>query len=192
MTEFIFASSNPGKITELNRLLEDKQASAIGMPDADIETDIPEIGNTLEQNSLLKAYFCWTRTHSACIADDTGLEVTALNNAPGVLTARYAGPQKDDEDNMDKLLTELSGKKDRSARFRTVLTWISADGNMQQFEGMCSGKISIERKGNEGFGYDPVFIPDGYSKTFAELGIEIKNTLSHRHKALKQFLNALS
>jgi XTP/dITP diphosphohydrolase len=161
--------------------------------------EIPENGDTLQANAIEKAEYLWKKFGKNCFADDTGLEVDALGGAPGVYSARYAGPEKGSEANMDKLLSELQaaeqagGEISRAARFRTVVALI-LDGELHLFNGVLEGSIAKERSGSQGFGYDPVFIPDGYSKTLAEISLEEKNAISHRGKAMRalaQFLQCL-
>ena len=152
--------------------------------------ELPETGETLEANSAQKAQWVWDNYGVACFADDTGLEVEALGGEPGVYSARYAGPQRSSEDNMQLLLQKLQGKQNREARFRTVLTYIFAEGQ-QQFEGEVRGSIIDEPKGEKGFGYDPVFVPEGHSRTFAQMQLEEKNTMSHRGRAMKKLVQFL-
>jgi XTP/dITP diphosphohydrolase len=149
--------------------------------------ELPEEQETLEGNSRQKAMHVWENYKVNCFADDTGLEVSALDGAPGVYSARYAGPQRSNDDNIKHLLQNLAGKTDRSARFRTYITLI-LDGQEYQFEGIVTGHITEEWKGDKGFGYDPVFIPDGYNKTFAEMTAEEKNSISHRGKAIQKLI----
>ncbi|MDR0865272.1 MAG: non-canonical purine NTP diphosphatase [Candidatus Symbiothrix sp.] len=187
--QLVFATNNNHKLEEVRDILGDSY-QILSLKDIHCLEDIPETADTLEGNALLKAQYVKTHYGLDCFADDTGLEVTALNNAPGVYSARYAGEAKDAKANLRKVLKELEGKDDYSARFRTVVALIK-DGKESLFEGVVNGEIIREERGTAGFGYDPVFIPQGYSKTFAELGAEIKNTISHRAEAvnkLKQFL----
>ena len=186
----LFASSNKGKTTEikslLNGLYEVKDLNDIGFFD-----DIPETGGTLEENALIKARFLCKLKHADCFADDSGLMVEALNGEPGVHSARYAGDEKDPSKNIDLLLDRLVGKTNRKASFVTVIALIL--GNEQYlFEGRIDGHISEERRGEKGFGYDPVFIPDGYDKSFAEMTSDEKNAISHRAKAVKKLVDFLS
>lgn len=164
--------------------------------------DIPETGNTLEENALQKAQYVYDHYHVSCFADDTGLEVEALDGAPGVHSARYAeGTDHDSEANMAKLLRELDGKENRQARFRTVICYIEKQDvcpcgctsikKIHQFEGIVNGHIATEKHGTEGFGYDPIFVPEGYDKSFAELGEEIKNGISHRARAVAKLVEYL-
>lgn len=182
------ASGNPHKIEELQQILKPlgiQLKSTLDYPDApEVVEDQPD----LKGNALKKAQFWYDKTGLPSIADDTGLEVNALSGAPGVYSARYAGENVTYQDNVDKLLKELDGEKNRSAQFRTVIAYINSDKN-HLFEGVCKGEILAEEKGSKGFGYDPIFQPEGYEKTFAELDAEEKNKISHRGKALEKFLD---
>jgi len=187
--ELIFATNNRHKIREISSLL-DPGTVLIGLADVNITEDIPEEWETLEENALFKAQFVHRRTGMNVFADDTGLEVEALNGAPGVHSARFAGEDKDSSANMTKLLGLLEGKKNRNARFRTVIALIY-DGSEYLFEGVVNGSIIEEKKGTEGFGYDPVFIAEGNTVTFAEMPLSQKNKISHRARAfegLRKFL----
>jgi XTP/dITP diphosphohydrolase len=186
----IFATNNKHKLEEVREIL-DSGFRILSLEEINCFEDIPETADTLEGNALLKARFVKQKYGYDCFADDTGLEIKALNNAPGVYSARYAGEAKDSKANMLKALDELKGKTDRSARFRTVIALIIGN-NEYLFEGIVKGCIIEEAKGTAGFGYDPVFVPDGFSETFAELGTEVKNKISHRAEAvikLKHFLD---
>jgi XTP/dITP diphosphohydrolase len=187
--KLLFASRNPHKIHELNTLLQDK-IQIIGMEEAGVLDDIPETADTLEGNAYLKARYLYDLLENDCIAEDTGLEVTALNMQPGVHSARYAGEEKQASKNIDKLLHELIGKDDRSARFRSVISLIIDDA-VYTFEGEVRGRISEKPTGHSGFGYDPVFIPDGYSKSFGELPEEVKIGISHRTRAMQKCIRFL-
>lgn len=189
MKQLIFSTNNQHKLSEVKAILE-KDYKILGLSEIGIDTDIPETGDTLEENALIKARYLWEEKGINCFADDTGLEVEALDNAPGVYSARYAGEQKSSADNVLKLLQELADKPNRKARFRTVIAAI-LDGKEYLFEGIVSGSIATQPKGTSGFGYDPVFIPDGYTETFAELGDHVKNTISHRARAVNNFCNYL-
>ncbi len=181
----IFATANRGKLREAAEVLG-PGFEVVSPADLGITEDIPETGATLQENSLQKAQYLFDRTGLPCFADDTGLEVDALGGAPGIYSARYAGPGHDSEANMDKLLAELIRLDDRRARFRTVVTLILADGQPHFFEGSCEGSIARERHGTGGFGYDPVFLPDAYpGRTLAEVSEEEKNAVSHRGKAIR-------
>lgn len=186
MKQIVFATNNPHKVEEvrnkLNGLFEIRTLSEIGCTD-----DIPETSDTLQGNAGQKSHYLFDRFHCDCFADDTGLEVEALDGAPGVYSARYAGPAKDSEANIDKLLAELNGKTNRRAKFRTVISLI-LDGKEYLFEGSVSGTILTERHGKQGFGYDPVFQPDGFDRSFAELSMEEKNKISHRGKATEKLI----
>ncbi len=184
--QLVFASANANKVKEV----EQKMGGIIplvGLKEIGCEDDIPETGTTLEVNARQKAWYVWDKYHVNCFADDTGLEVFALNNEPGVYSARYAGDHKSSDDNITKLLANLEGKADRSARFRTVICLI-IDGKEHLFEGTVEGQIATERKGNDGFGYDPIFIPTGDTRSFAEMSLEEKNIISHRGKAIKELV----
>ena len=161
------------------------------LSDIQCHDEIPETADTLEGNALQKARYIHTHFQTDCFADDTGLEVEALNGAPGVYSARYAGPGHDSEANMRKLLADLEGESNRKARFRTVIALI-LDGKEYLFEGIVNGRIIEEKKGSAGFGYDPIFVPDGYNQTFAELGDDIKNRISHRAMATHKLAEFLS
>lgn len=186
--EIIFATGNQHKVTEAQKALGN--SFTLIMPkELGLTEDIPENGDTLQANAIEKAEYLWKKFGKSCFADDTGLEVDALDGAPGVYTARYAGPDKGSDANMEKLLAELekaakAGKVSRKARFRTVVALI-IDGELQIFNGVLEGEIALQRSGSEGFGYDPVFIPCGYSKTLAEISLDEKNAISHRGKAVR-------
>jgi XTP/dITP diphosphohydrolase len=179
--ELIFATQNPNKAIEINAKLG-TAFSIVDLKKLNITEEIPETSDTLEGNALQKARYVYKKTKRNCFADDTGLEVEALNGEPGVLSARYAGLQKNANNNMDLLLKNLEGKTNRNAQFRTVIALI-IDGQEHLFEGIAKGKIVEHKQGSEGFGYDPIFVPEGYTTTFAEMSLEQKNTLSHRAKA---------
>jgi XTP/dITP diphosphohydrolase len=188
--QLIFATNNANKLKEVNSLLS-SSITLKSLTDLGFNEDIPETENTLEGNALLKAKFIAQKFNCNCFADDTGLEIVALNGEPGVYSARYAGEQKNSEDNMQKVLEKLEGKDNRQAQFRTVIALI-LDGKEHLFEGVVKGKITKEKRGAEGFGYDPIFIPEGYDKTFAEMTLEEKNKLSHRAIALNKMVDFLS
>lgn len=182
MKRFVFATNNAHKLEEIRRILGDK-IEILSLSDIGCHSDIPETADTLEGNALIKARFVDSHYHVSCFADDTGLEVEALGGLPGVHTARYAYPDRHDpEANTAKLLNALKEKDNRRARFRTVIALID-NGEEHLFEGVVNGLIAPEKRGTQGFGYDPVFIPEGFDKTFAELGEDIKNTVSHRARA---------
>jgi XTP/dITP diphosphohydrolase len=186
--ETIFiASGNPHKIEELRQVLQPmgiELKSTLDFPNAEeVEEDQPD----LEGNAMKKARFWHQKTGLPSLADDTGLEVDALDGAPGVYSARYAGESATYEDNVNKLLSELEGKENRFARFRTIVAFVTRDDEYL-FEGACEGQITTDKRGEKGFGYDPVFMPEGYQKTFAELSSEEKNRISHRGRAVQKFL----
>lgn len=184
--KLIFATGNAHKLEEVQAVIPD-QFSLLSLKDLLFDFDIPETGDTLEANALIKARFIHQKFGENVFAEDTGLEITALNGLPGVITARYAGPQRDHNDNMDKVLTELNSHADRSAQFRAVIALIY-ENTEYLFEGILTGTIGFEKKGDQGFGYDPIFIPTGYDRTAAELGPEIKNQISHRVRALAKMV----
>ena len=188
--DLYFASSNLSKVEEIQQLLPQNSFRLLSLIDLNFTVEIPETGDTLEENSRIKASFVYNRFGHSTFADDTGLEVKFLNGAPGVMTARFAGLQADSEQNIEKLLNDLRGTNDRRARFRTVITLIM-DGTHVQFEGVVTGHISVEPKGEQGFGYDPVFVPDGYVNTFAEMSARDKNEISHRGKAIAHLVSFL-
>jgi XTP/dITP diphosphohydrolase len=189
--KLIFATHNQNKVIEIAPLIP-QHFEIVSLHDIGFLEDIPETALTLEGNARLKAETIFNTTGLNCFADDTGLEVEALNGAPGVFSARYAGEQKNAQDNMDKLLDELNGHENRNARFKTVICLI-LDGQKYEFEGIIDGHIESKRMGSGGFGYDPIFIPKGYHQTFAEMTLEEKSKISHRGLAFDQlirFLNA--
>lgn len=185
-----FASHNQGKINELAALIGE-QVELIGLNDLKMAEDIPETGSTFKENALLKATFVWERFQIPCFADDSGLEVEALNGAPGVFSARYAGPEANSERNMNKLLEALSGIENRKARFVTTIALVGLEPNPVFFEGEISGHILHEKRGHLGFGYDPLFVPEAYDLSFAEMASEEKNQISHRSKAVAKLLEYL-
>lgn len=185
----VFATNNLNKLKEVASLLpnfiELKSLAAINCFD-----EIPETATTLEGNAVMKANYITQKFQINCFADDTGLEVESLNGAPGVYSARYAGEIANAEKNIEKLLFILSDKSNRNAQFRTVIA-LNLSGKQILFEAVCKGKIITEKRGNEGFGYDPIFIPDGFTKTFAEMNLEEKGKISHRGKAIQQLIQFL-
>lgn len=188
--KFVFATNNSHKLEEVTAILGEK-VELLSMKDIKCDTDIPETADTLEGNALLKARYIFDNYHLDCFADDTGLEVEALNGAPGVYSARYAGGEGHDaQANMLKLLHELDGKENRKAQFRTAISLI-LDGKEYLFEGVIKGEIIKEKRGDSGFGYDPVFMPEGYDRTFAELGNDIKKQISHRALAVQKLCEFL-
>ena len=184
-----FATNNRNKIREIAALVGDEFIIKT-MKEAGIKEDIEETGTSLEENSSLKARYVFDRTGLPVIADDSGLEVRALGGEPGVHSARYAGAQRSDRDNIGKLLVELEGEMDRDARFRTVITFLDDMGE-SQFEGIVEGRIIEMERGSGGFGYDPVFIPAGYDRTFAEMPLNQKNQMSHRSRAFQKLVGFL-
>lgn len=185
-----FTTNNAHKLQEVKEILGDS-IELLSLSDIGFEGDIPETHETLEANSLEKAQYIFQKYRIPVFSDDSGLEVVALNGKPGVHTAHYAG-SRDAVANMSKVLSELEGQtNNREARFRAVITYIDLEGKEQQFEGIVDGQIAPEMSGVEGFGYDPIFIPLGYEKTFAELSSEVKNTISHRKRALEKLVQFL-
>ena len=187
--DIVFATNNKHKLQEVKHIIGDT-FKIISLNELQCFDDIPETENTLEGNALLKARYIHERFHCNCFADDTGLEIEALDGKPGVFSARYAGEQCSFEDNINKILLELEGKTNRKALFRTVIALIINDKEYL-FEGNIKGEIIESKKGISGFGYDPVFIPEGYSETFAEMGNDLKNTISHRALATKKLTEFL-
>jgi XTP/dITP diphosphohydrolase len=209
--KIVFATNNEHKLSEIRSILGDS-IEVLSLKDIGCDVDIPETGTTLEENAMQKAQYVYDNYHIDCFADDTGLEVDALHGAPGVYSARYASmasqtsststpASHDSEANMARLLRELGNNNNRHARFRTVIALIqkknvcpcgcTAIKEIHQFEGIVEGQIIRERRGGEGFGYDPIFQPDGYDKTFAELGMDIKNHISHRARATQKLAEFL-
>ena len=190
--KIIFASQNPNKIAEIRAKLPAYEL--VGLDEKTFPEELLETGNTLNANALQKVRQVYEKTGENCFADDTGLEVSALDGEPGVYSARYAGPQKNSEDNMSLLLQNLDGKTSRQASFRTVIALIW-EGKEYVFEGICKGEITKGRSGKKGFGYDPIFQPEGYNRTFAEMTMEEKSVISHRGLAvdrLVEFLEGLA
>lgn len=189
---FVFATNNAHKLGEVTAILGNR-IEVLSLKDINCHTDIPETADTLEGNALIKARYIFENYQVDCFADDTGLEVEALGGAPGVYSARYAEGGHDSEANMLKLLHNLEGIENRKAQFRTVFALI-IDGKEHLFEGIVKGEIIKNKRGTSGFGYDPIFVPEGYSQTFAEMGNELKNKISHRAIAtnkLCKFLNSI-
>jgi XTP/dITP diphosphohydrolase len=189
MTKLCFATNNAHKLEEIQAILGDS-FELLSLNDIHCKEELPETGNTLEANSLQKAKYLYDNYQVDCFADDTGLEVQALGGEPGVYSARYAGLQRSHADNVNLLLKNLVNKPDRSARFRTVITLIQ-NGNITQFEGIVNGKIIEDLRGTEGFGYDPIFIPEGYDRTFAEMSLLEKGEISHRGRAFEKLVKYL-
>ena len=188
--KFVFATNNAHKLEEVTAILGNK-IELLSMKDIHCHADIPETADTLEGNALLKARYIFENYQLDCFADDTGLEVEALNGAPGVYSARYAGDAHNSEANMKKLLQDMEGMENRKAQFRTVFALI-VNGKEHLFEGIVKGEITKHRHGTSGFGYDPVFIPEGYTQTYAEMDNELKNKISHRALATNKLCNFLS
>ena len=187
--KIVFASNNKNKIYEIQSMLPES-IQIVSLESIGCLEEIPETSETIEGNAILKANYVTQKYGFDCFADDTGLEVEALNGEPGVYSARYAGEQRNVDDNMDKLLEELLDKTNRNAQFKTVIA-LNLKGKQYLFEGIASGEITLEKKGTGGFGYDPIFKPNGYENTFAELSLEVKNEISHRGKATKALLEFL-
>ncbi len=187
--KIVFATHNQHKLLEVQKLLP-KHINLLSLNDINCDEDIEETGQTLEENAHIKADYIYQNYDYSCFADDTGLEVKALDNKPGVFSARYAGKENDSEKNMQKLLDELDGISDRKAQFRTVIAFY-LEGKKYEFEGVCKGAIAYEKKGEKGFGYDPLFIPEGSEKSFAEMSQEEKNKISHRGKAIEKLVSFL-
>ena len=193
MMKIVFATNNQHKLEEIRQILGSKY-EVLSLNDIGCHEEIPEDHDTLQENALQKAEYIAEKYGYDCFADDTGLEVDALNGEPGVHSARYAAldndgsESHDSEANMQKLLRKLGNNNNRKARFRTVIALLETDGNgnraVKHFEGIVEGRIAHEKSGEEGFGYDPIFVPDGYDQSFAELGADIKNTISHRVRAV--------
>ena len=199
--KIVFATNNHHKLQEIRNILG-SEFEIVSLKDIGCDVDIPETGNTLEENAMQKAQYVYEHYNLSCFADDTGLEVEALNGEPGVHSARYAeGTDHDSEANMAKLLRNLEGKDNRKARFRTVIALIQKQDvcpcgctsikKVNRFEGIVDGSIATEKHGTAGFGYDPIFVPEGYDKSFAELGESIKNGISHRARAVAKLAEYL-
>lgn len=184
-----FATNNKNKVDEISALLP-KEFEVLSLKVVGCHEELPEHQATLSGNSLEKAQYLYDHYHINCFADDTGLEVEALDGAPGVYSARYAGEQRSSNNNMQLLLEKLANEENRNAQFRTVITLI-IDGNAQQFEGVAKGKIAKAKSGEKGFGYDPIFIPEGFSKSFAAMNGTEKNKISHRGKAIEKLIKYL-
>jgi len=184
--KLIFATHNRNKLEEVRKLVPD-HIDLISLIEIGCFDEIPETGKTIEQNARIKADYVTEKFKLPCFADDTGLLVDALNEAPGVYSARYASEEKDSGKNINKLLSELKDKNDRSARFKTVIS-LNINAETHLFEGIVEGEITTKKLGDKGFGYDPIFLPKGYDKTFAELPLKTKNQISHRGKAIQKLL----
>lgn len=191
--KIVFATNNKHKLDEIRDILG-HEYEIVSLKDIGCDVDIPETGSTLEENALMKARYVFDNYGLNCFADDTGLEVEALNGEPGVYSARYAGEGHDSEANMKKLLEKLGNNNNRQARFRTVIALVLKDSPKESitlFEGIVNGRIAYEKHGTEGFGYDPIFVPEGYDQSFAELGLDIKNKISHRARATQKLVKHL-
>ncbi|MEO8820918.1 MAG: RdgB/HAM1 family non-canonical purine NTP pyrophosphatase [Ginsengibacter sp.] len=189
MKTIIFATNNQNKVEEVRSILNNK-FEILSLKEAGVDIDIPEPFDSLEENAREKATVIYKLTNQNCFSEDTGLEVESLDGEPGVKSARYAGDERSFEKNIDKLLSKLAGKRNRKAQFRTVICLI-INGNANLFEGKCQGTIIAERRGSSGFGYDPIFVPDGSGKSFAEMTLDEKNIFSHRKKAIKKLTDYL-
>jgi len=188
--QLVFATNNHNKLKEVQALIP-QHIKLLSLIDIGCSEDIPETQDTIEGNAIQKANFIKTKYGYNCFADDTGLEVEALNGEPGIYSARYAGEQRNVNDNMNKLLKELENKPKKSAQFKTVIA-LHIDAQLQTFTGICKGKITLTKRGNKGFGYDPIFMPNGYNQTFAEMDLKLKNSIGHRGKAVSQLIAFLN
>jgi XTP/dITP diphosphohydrolase len=188
--KIVFATNNANKILEIQSMLP-KSIAIISLESIGCHEEIPETADTIEENAIMKANYVTEKYGYDCFADDTGLEVDALNGEPGVFSARYAGEQRSAEDNMTLLLSNLEGKTNRKAQFKTVIT-LNLKGKQYLFTGIARGEITLERVGNQGFGYDPIFRPENYQETFAQLPLETKNKISHRGKATVELIAFLN
>lgn len=186
--KIVFATHNKNKLEEVKKMLPNVEL--LSLTDIKCFEEIPETSDTLKGNSILKANHVTEKYGFFCFADDTGLEVSILNGAPGVYSARYAGEENNSEANMEKLLNNLVDKSDRNAHFKTVIT-LNIDGKQYFFDGVCKGQILKEKKGAKGFGYDPIFQPDGYQESFAEMSMEEKGKISHRGLAVQKLIDFL-
>ena len=187
--KLVFATNNKHKLEEVRAILGNR-VEVLSLGDINCNDDIPETAETLQGNALIKARHIYNKYGVNCFAEDTGLEVEALNGAPGVYSARYAGESNDSQAIMNKLLQNLTGKKTRNAQFRTVIALI-INGEEKLFDGIVKGTITEEKKGDSGFGYDPIFVPEGYSESFAQMDSDTKNSISHRYRATKQLCDYL-
>ncbi|WP_310377721.1 non-canonical purine NTP diphosphatase [Flavobacterium sp.] len=187
--QLVFASNNKNKIFEIQSMLP-KSIQIISLDEINCFEEIPETSDTIEGNAILKANYVTQKYGFDCFADDTGLEVETLHGEPGVFSARYAGEQKNADDNMNKLLANLEDKTNRNAQFKTVIA-LNLNGEQYLFTGIAKGKITLEKTGNQGFGYDPIFKPENFKETFAQLSLAIKNKISHRGKATLQLIDFL-
>ncbi len=190
MKKLVFATNNLNKLKEVQALMP-KDITLLSLKDIECFEDIPETKDTIEGNAIQKAEYIKTHYGFDCFADDTGLETDALNGAPGVYSARYAGPQKNAKDNMNKLLEALTNIENRNAHFKTVIA-LSLGNDIKTFTGICEGVITNNKHGEKGFGYDPIFRPNGYEDTFAEMDLSLKNKIGHRGKAITQLIDFLT
>jgi len=188
--KLVFASNNKNKIAEIQSMLPES-IKILSLEEINCLEDIPETADTIEGNAILKADYVTQKYGYDCFADDTGLEVNALNGEPGVYSARYAGEQKNADDNMNKLLDALKNEENRDAQFKTVIT-LNLNGKQYLFTGIAKGEITLAKTGTNGFGYDPIFKPENFNETFAELPLETKNTIGHRGKAVQQLIDFLT
>jgi len=188
--QLVFATNNLNKIKEVQALIP-KDIKLLSLKDIGCFEDIPETQNTIKDNAIQKVNFIKAQYGYNCFADDTGLEVEALNGAPGVYSARFAGEQRNDEDNMEKLLNQLNNKPNRNAQFKTVIA-LQLNDELKTFTGICEGSIIKTKKGTKGFGYDPIFKPNNYNQTFAEMDLSLKNSIGHRGKAILQLVSFLN
>ena len=186
MKKIVFATNNEHKLKEIREILGDR-FEIVSLKDIGCDVDIPETANTFEGNALQKAQFVYEHYKVPCFSDDTGLEIEALNGEPGVYSARYAGEEKNSEKNMQKVLEKLQGVTNRQAQFRTVIAYVDGKNNYF-FEGIVRGTILDHKRGDKGFGYDPIFVPEGRTETFAELDMAVKNSMSHRGRAMEKFI----
>ncbi|AUC81050.1 non-canonical purine NTP diphosphatase [Lacinutrix sp. Bg11-31] len=188
--QLVFATNNLNKLKEVQSLIP-SSIKLLSLKDIGCFEDVPETQNTIKGNAVQKAEYIKEHYGYNCFADDTGLEVEALNNEPGVFSARYAGPKRDANDNMDLLLKNLKEKPNRKAQFKTVVS-LNLNGELKTFTGICKGEITLDKKGDQGFGYDPIFMPNGYTETFAEIDLKLKNKIGHRGKAVTKLVQFLS
>ncbi len=188
--QIVFATNNLNKLKEVQKLIPNS-IELLSLKDIGCFEDIPETQDTIKGNAIQKAEYIKTHYGYNCFADDTGLEVNVLNNEPGVYSARYAGPQRNANDNMDKLLLNLKDHDNRNAQFKTVIA-LRLNGKLKTYTGICKGQITTIKKGEKGFGYDPIFKPNGYEKTFAEINLDLKNKISHRGKAISLLVKHFS
>jgi XTP/dITP diphosphohydrolase len=189
MKKIIFATNNNHKLNEIRNILT-RKFNVFGLKDIGFEGDIPETGITLFENASIKSRFVYEKFKTDCFSDDTGLEIDTLGGKPGVYSARYAGEEANSEKNIEKVLKQMAGSTNRAARFKTVISLI-LNGKEYFFEGKVEGKIILEKRGATGFGYDPIFLPDGYNKTFAEMDLATKNQISHRARATAKLVHFL-